>query len=130
MKLSYQTILDLGDRENERILYNVNSPCNLGNFLIALAKKIGDNSVSSKIESIFWLNDAELKEKDLVVIYTTRKERGIKSLQNNSGSTSFFVFWNLKKTLKELTDFKFVLFDTEWRTFSVPSDSIKEGNPK
>ena len=130
MKLSYQTTLDLGNREKERILFNVTSSCNLGNFLIALAQKIGDNSVTSKIESPFWMNDAEMKEKDLVVIYTTRKGTGIKSLQNKSGSTSFFVFWNLDKTLMEQPDFKFVLFDTEWGVFGISSENSDEGNPE
>lgn len=130
MKLSYQTTLDLGNREKERILFNVTSSCNLGNFLIALVQKIGDNSVTSKIESPFWMNDAEMKEKDLVVIYTTRKGTGIKSLQNKSGSTSFFVFWNLDKTLMEQPDFKFVLFDTEWGAFGISSENSDEGNPE
>ena len=130
MKLTYQTTLDLGNAENERILFNVTSACNLGNFLIAMARKIDQNNVSSKIESPFWLNDAELKEGDLVVIYTTRKDTGVKTLLNKSGSTSFFVFWNLDKTLKEQSDFSFVLFDTEWRTFGNPSNNTNEGNPK
>lgn len=130
MKLTYQTTLDLGSPENERILFNVTSACNLGNFLIALARKIDQNSVSSRIESPFWLNDAEIKENDLVVVYTTRKDSGVKSLQNKSGSTSFFVFWNLDKTLKEQSNFSFVLFDTEWKTFENPCKNTNEGNPK
>lgn len=130
MKLTYQTTLDLGSHENERILFNVTSACNLGNFLIALTRKIDQNNVSSKIEYPFWLNDAELKENDLVVVYTTRKDTGVKSLQNKSGSTSFFVFWNLDKTLKEQSDYSFVLFDTEWRTYGNPCNSTNEGNPK
>lgn len=129
MKLIYQSTLDIGSQENERILFNVSSSCNLGNFLIALSRKIDAHSVSSKIEHPFWLNDADLKEKDLVVIYTTRKEAGIKSLQNQSGSTSYFVFWNLDKTLKELDEYSFVLFDTEWKVISNPSTETNEGNP-
>lgn len=97
MKLMYQTTLDLGNAENERILFNVTSACNLGNFLIALARKVDQHSVSSKIEFPIWLNDAEIKENDIVVVYTTRKDSRVKSLQNKSGSTSFFVFWNLEK---------------------------------
>lgn len=130
MKLTYQTTLDLGSPENERILFNVTSACNLGNFLIALARKIDPNSVSNKIESPFWLNDADLKENDLVVVYTTRKDSGVKSLRNKSGSTSFFVFWNFDKTLKEQSEHSFVLFDTEWSTFGNPSNNTNEGNPK
>lgn len=119
MKIRFDRILDNGNAEDERLLFTVMEPCNLGNYVIALAKKMAEHRISSRLENIKWLEDADLKPQDIVVIYTHRKGEGIKNIQNKSGQTSFFLFWNLSNTLMELGDNSVVYFETSWGTIDV-----------
>lgn len=119
MKIRFDRVLDNGSAEDERLLFTVLEPCNLGNYVIALAQKKAEHRISSRLEDIKWLEDAELKPQDIVVIYTHRKGTGVKTIQNKSGQTSFFVFWNLSNTLMELGDNSVVYFETSWGTINV-----------
>lgn len=119
MKIRFDRILDSGNAEDERLLFTVLEPCNLGNYVIALAKKMAEHRISSHLESIKWLEDADLKPQDIVVIYTHRKGEGVKNIQNTSGQTSFFLFWNLSNTLMVFGDNSVVYFETSWGTIDV-----------
>lgn len=119
MKIRFDRILDSGNAEDERLLFTVIEPCNLGNYVIALAKKMADHRISSHLENIKWLEDADVKPQDIVVIYTHRKGEGIKNIQNKSGQTSYFLFWNLSDMLMELGDNSVVYFETSWGTIDV-----------
>ena len=119
MKIKFNRILDSGSAENERLLFTVLEPCNLGNYLLALAKKKGDNKISSHLENIKWLNDVEVKAQDIIVIYTHRQGEGVKELQNAGEQVSYFQFWNLKDTLNSLNDYTIVCFETTWSTIDV-----------
>lgn len=119
MKIRFDRIIDNGNAENERLLFTVIEPCNLGNYVIALAQKLADHRISSRLENIKWLEDADLKTQDIVVIYTHRKGEGIKSIQNDSGQTSYFAFWNLGNTLTEMADKSVVYFETSWGTVNI-----------
>lgn len=119
MKIKFNRILDSGSAENERLLFTVLEPCNLGNYVLALAKKKGDNKISSHLENIKWLNDVEVKAQDIIVIYTHRQGEGVKELQNTGEQVSYFQFWNLKDTLNSLNDYTIVCFETTWSAIDV-----------
>lgn len=119
MKIQFNRIIDSGSSEDERLLFTVNEACNLGNYVIALAKKMAEHRISSQLENIKWLEDAEVKPQDIVVVYTHRKGEGVKTIQNKSGQTSYFLFWNLSNTLAELGDNSVVYFETSWKTIDV-----------
>ncbi len=127
MKLKFSRIIDNGSLENERLLFTVNEACNLGNYVIALAKKMTGHRISSQLENIKWLEDAEVKPQDIVVVYTYRKGEGVKTIQNKSGQTSYFLFWNLSNILMELGDNSVVYFETSWKTIDV-SEVINEAS--
>ena len=82
-------------------------------------RKMADHRISSHLENIKWLEDADVKPQDIVVIYTHRKGEGIKNIQNKSGQTSYFLFWNLSDMLMELGDNSVVYFETSWGTIDV-----------
>lgn len=119
MKIKFNKIIDSGNDEKERLLFTVFEPCNLGNYMLALAKKMGDNQISSHIEHIKWLEDADLKTDDIVVIYTHKKGEGVKTIHNDGGQTSFFLFWNLSNNNLNLVDYSVVYFETSWKTIDV-----------
>ena len=131
MKVRLAKILDYGDSENERILIEVLDDCDLGNYILALSNVVDENSISNKIESVYWLENKELKKGDIVIVYTKRQGASIKKIENNSGVTSFFLFWNLDTTLSNKQDKKVVCLETTWTTMKIEnSDAIqqKEGN--
>lgn len=131
MKVRLAKILDYGDSENERILIEVSDDCDLGNYILALSNVVDENSISNKIESVYWLENKELKKGDIVVVYTKRQGSSIKKIVNNSGVTSYFLFWNLDTTLSNKQDKKVVCLETTWTTMKIEnSDEIqqKEGN--
>ena len=85
----------------------------------------------NKIESVYWLENKELKKGDIVIVYTKRQGASIKKIENNSGVTSFFLFWNLDTTLSNKQDKKVVCLETTWTTMKIENtDAIqqKEGN--
>ncbi len=131
MKVRLAKILDYGDSENERILIEVLDDCDLGNYILALSNVVDENSISNKIESVYWLENKELKKGDIVIVYTKRQGASIKKIENNSGVTSFFLFWNLDTTLSNKQDKKVVCLETTWTTMKIENtDAIqqKEGN--
>lgn len=134
MKIDIDCFMNLGSHEDERILFNVTEDCNLGSFLIAMSKKVSDTSISSKLENVFWLRDAELKRGDLVVVYTTRSGNGMPVIENPSGSHTYFLFWNLPELLSTCQNKKVVCFEATWRAkeinVSTPTieESSQEGN--
>ena len=133
MKIRFDRIIDNGNAENERLLFTVLEPCNLGNYVIALAQKLVDHRISSRLENVKWLEDADLKTQDIVVIYTHRKGEGIKSIHNDSGQTSYFAFWNLSNALTDMEDKSVVYFETSWGTVNISevinqSSDSSEGN--
>lgn len=123
MKIQFNKILDSGSEENERLLFTALESCDLGNFIVTLAKKVGDHRVSSHLENVKWLDDVELKPQDIVVIYTKRKGEGVKTIQNEGGQTSYFLFWNLDSTLRP--DYSVVCFEASWKSIDV-SEVIKK----
>lgn len=125
MKVQFNKILDIGSEENERLLFTVIEACNLGNYVIATAKKVGENRVSSHLENIKWLDDAEVKPQDIIVVYTHRKGEGVRTIQNPGGQASYFLFWNLESTLAGQVDYSVVCFETSWKTIDV-SEEIKQ----
>lgn len=131
MKVRLVKILNYGDSENERILIEVSDDCDLGNYILALSNVVDENSISNKIESVYWLENKQLKKGDIVVVYTKRQGSSIKKIENNSGVTSYFLFWNLDTTLSNKQDKKVVCLETTWTTMKIENSDViqqKEGN--
>lgn len=126
MKIKFSRILDSGSEENERLLFTVLEPCNLGNYIIALAKKKGKKSISSELECVKWLNDVDVKTDDIVVVYTRRQGDGVKKLQNADEKVSYFQFWNLKDTLKTFSGYSVVCFETIWSSIDIDAETRQD----
>lgn len=131
MKVRLTKILDYGDPENERLLMDVLEDCDLGNYILALSNVVNDNSISNKIENVYWLDNQELKKGDLVIIYTKRQGTSIHKIENKSGAISYFLFWNLDSTISNKQEKKVVCLETTWTTMKIENCDTaeqKEGN--
>ncbi|MFA6524422.1 MAG: hypothetical protein WC264_01920 [Candidatus Paceibacterota bacterium] len=92
MKLKITRIIDVGNKEKERIVLKALDDVNVGSYVIFKSKKIGETMVSNIIPYTFWFKDQQVKKNDLVVVYT---KTGIpKSILNATGNTSHFFYWN------------------------------------
>jgi hypothetical protein len=126
MKIKFNKILDGGNPEDERILFTVLEDCNLGNYMVALSKKTGDNRISNQIENIKWLEDVIVKAQDIFVIYTHRKGEGVKTIQNSDGSVSYFQFWNLSGSLNSYNGYNVVCFEATWKSIDYEALSTQD----
>lgn len=111
MILNIQSIKDPGDIEKERIVLSAQHSGDIGDSLIALSRKRDENSISAKLEHIYWIPNQVVKENDLVVIYTKSGKRNL--LNNNDGSTTYFFYWGLDSCI-DRENYALVLFDAQW----------------
>jgi len=121
MKIEFTDIQAFGDKENERVRFKVTEACNLGDYLIALSEKKGEGRISSKLEHIKWLSDVDMNTNDLVIVYSARKGSGVKKLQNEDGTSSYFVFWNLEHPLSDFSGKSVVYFEAFWNSINFES---------
>lgn len=126
MKVRMSKILGYGDPENERILIEVMEDCELGNYILALSNIVDAASISNKIESVYWLENQELKKGDLVVVYTKRQGTAIQKIVNQSGAISYFLFWKLDTTISSKQGKKVVCLETSWSTMKIEDTAITE----
>lgn len=112
MNIAIDYIKDSGNFDKERIVFAVKNDEQLGKYLIAESVLLDNARFSAKIKNIFWFPDQELKQGDVVVLYT--KTGNNNSNLNEDGSTTYFYYWGLSEP--HLNDNKpcVVLFDASW----------------
>ena len=113
MKLAIKYVKDPGDLRNERVILKAIDNENIGSYLISDTTYEGDNEVSNKLRHVFWIPDQEVSKDDLIVIYT--KEGKDKSKKNESGRSTHFFYWGLKRTVWNVDQDAVTLFSiAEW----------------
>ena len=125
MILNINSIKDAGNIEKERIVLSVQRSGDIGDSLIAISRKRDENSISAKLEHVYWLPNQLVKENDLVVIYSKLGKRN--QISNNDGSTTFFFYWGLDESLAK-EEYALVLFDTQWTYKLFSDDELKADN--
>lgn len=114
MNISIKEIKNRGDLENERVVYIVNSDCDLGRFLSFKTKSTDDgNSISNLIINPYWFPDTNVKKGDLVVLYT---KSGVNNSRENEDKTTthFFYLDNNDPIFKEETDMALLIYAEKW----------------
>ena len=97
MKIKFDSIKDAGSLEKERIIFKVLEPTNIGRYLVAKSTRVTDETFSSDIKDIKWFPDQDMKEGDLVVLYTKKGPKG--NAINSDNSTTYFFYWGLDPPL-------------------------------
>ncbi|MCQ2336011.1 MAG: hypothetical protein MJ010_02375 [Paludibacteraceae bacterium] len=125
MKLDLLDIKDGGIVGQQRVVMVAYEDCDLGHYMLAITQKMSENSFSSKLSTIKWLNNIELKKGDIVVVYFKGGET--KSKKNDSGSITYFLYWDIEKTFQDFSNSCCVLLETTWVAKDIQVDS-KEGD--
>jgi hypothetical protein len=97
MHVDIKHVSDKGNNKKERLVLNVLSDTNIGNYIIADTTYHNDDSVSNKLRHVFWIPDQKVSKGDLVVIYTKKGTDTKKVFK--SGRTTFFFYWGLDSTI-------------------------------
>ena len=118
MKIIFDSIKDAGSLEKERIIFKVIEPTNIGCYLAAESVRINDNTFSAKIQNVFWFPDQEMREGDLVVLYTKSGTKA--NTINSDNSTTYFFYWGLNRPHTDIEKSTIVILEASWRTFDVP----------
>lgn len=117
MNIAIDYIKDSGNLDKERIVFAVKNDEQLGKYLIAESVLLDNARFSANLNNIFWFPDQELKQGDVVVLYTKSGNNNISV--NEDGSTTYYYYWGL--TQPHLNDNKpcVVLFDASWEVRAI-----------
>lgn len=117
MNIAIDYIKDSGNLDKERIVFAVKNDEQLGKYLIAESVLLDNTRFSAKIKNVFWFPDQELKQGDVVVLYTKSGNNNI--IKNEDGSATYFYYWGLSEP--HLNDNKpcVVLFDASWEVLAI-----------
>jgi len=97
MKINIKYVKDAGDIKKERIVLKVISDDDAGNYMLADTTYLEDGSISNKLRHIYWIPDQVVNADDLVVAYTKEGEDSKKN--NKNGTTTYFFYWGLDRTV-------------------------------
>lgn len=120
MNIAIDYIKDSGNLDKERIVFAVKNDEQLGKYLIAESVLLENARFSAKLKNVFWFPDQELKQGDVVVLYT--KTGNYNFSKNEDGSTTYFYYWGLPEP--HLNDNKpcVVLFDASWEVCAIQTN--------
>lgn len=123
MKIKLVEIKDPGNKDKERIILKVLNETDLGNYLIVVSTEETDQTISTDLRNVKWLDDQPLKVGDLVVIYTKSGNKG--KIENSDGSVSYFYYWSLEEPIGDVKDAGVLLFETSWSFIKAIPTKVK-----
>lgn len=95
MKLGITRVRDAGSLASERIVFVARETTDVGGFLLARGKRVGEN-VSTTIERVFWFPDKPVAAGDTIVLYS----KGGKAKERvEDGRTFHFFYWGAEEPL-------------------------------
>ena len=112
MNIAIDYIKDSGNLDKERIVFAVKNDEQLGKYLIAESVLLENSRFSARIKNVFWFPDQELKQGDVVVLYTKSGNNNIN--KNEDGSTTYFYYWGLSEPHLINNKPCVVLFEASW----------------
>lgn len=112
MKIKLVEIKDPGNKDKERVILKVLNDTDLGGYMLAVSLEEVDQSISTNLKNVMWMEDQPLKAGDLVVVYTKEGNNG--KIANTDGSTSYFYYWSLTKPIGLTKDAGVLLYEVDW----------------
>ena len=90
MKLRIVGIRDAGNFSEERVVLIAEGDGDIGRFLLASSREINENMVSSRLRAVYWIPDRQVKNGDMIVVYTRAGKNN--SVENTDHSHSHFFY--------------------------------------
>jgi len=113
MRLKILGIRGAGDLKEERVVFEVEGDGNVGRSVVMTSRVTGENTVSSRVSAPYWFIDKDVKNGDLVVLYT--KEGSYNCVENKDKSHSHFFYQGIKESLYQTPESCVVLMEsTPW----------------
>jgi hypothetical protein len=96
------SIVDAGNLDKERVVIKAKEAGDIGQFALFKTSRADGTSVNAGgLNSVFWFEDHTVKAGDFVVLYT---KSGSPSEKAGTKNTSYFFYWDLKKTIWDSDD--------------------------
>jgi hypothetical protein len=115
MKIEIVQLLDRGVANKERLWLRAIAPTDLQYYIVFDTTYAGPNSVSNLQRHAYWFQPRVLRPGDSVVLYTKAGQPS--ELRNPDGTTTYFVFWGLERTIWNTQADCAVLFEVStWQT--------------
>ncbi|HRB72382.1 hypothetical protein [Flavobacterium sp. WV_118_3] len=115
MKIHIRGIYDHGNND-ERIILDVNTDTDIGDFLILDSTFTARGRASNKVRHPYWFPDKIVKKGDTVVLYTKRGEN--KTRLNEDNTYSHFFYWELEYNIWNNTgDCAVLLHIADWSSY-------------
>ena len=110
MRLKIIGIRDAGKLQDERVVFNVEGDGNVGRYVVMISHVTDEKRISAKVMDPYWFPDKEVKNGDLIVLYT--KAGQYNCVQNKDMSRSHFFYQGLIAPLHANSDSCVVLMDS------------------
>lgn len=97
MTIEIKYAKDAGNIEKERLVLKATSDDEIGNYVLFDTTYLEDGRVSNEMRHSLWFPDREVKENDLIVVYT--KAGKDSKLENKNGTSSHFFYMGLGNSI-------------------------------
>lgn len=97
MTIEIKYVRDAGNLAKERLILKATSDDEIGNYILFDTTYLENDKVSNEIRHSLWFPDGEVKENDLIVVYT--KSGKDSKMENENETTSHFFYMGLGKTI-------------------------------
>ncbi|MFY7867162.1 hypothetical protein [Roseateles sp.] len=114
MNLKLRSVAGKGVAEEERLVIDVLRECELGEYAVFhTGFSVETGNVDIGVSNTFWFPNKEVRNGDLVVLYTKRGRSSEKALEN--GRKAYFFYWEKTGPLWSADDKAAVLLHApEW----------------
>lgn len=121
MKLKLTSIREKGEAAKERIVMKVESPGNVGEYIL-LQAGFRDGSVTTAVFDTFWFPDKQVSSGDYVVLYTKAGQSSHKPFKD---VTSHFFYWGKSSPIWGEADKSAVLMHAPtWESLQAEEDEL------
>lgn len=97
MTIEIKYAKDAGNIEKERLVLKATSDDEIGNYVLFDTTYLEDGRVSNEMRHSLWFPDREVRENDLIVVYT--KAGKDSKLENKNGTSSHFFYMGLGNSI-------------------------------
>jgi len=120
VKMKIRTIHGHGKADEEYVILDVLSDCNLNHYMVADSTFTKEGKISNKARHTHWFVMSDAKKGDIVVLYTgVGRNKAVKSAND---STVFHRYWGLKSAVwNDDGDGAVLLEINTWKTTKVSS---------